>query len=139
MPVAPVTNRHEWSSDEILQAYRGQCKVEYAFRNLKNPYHFAIRPQYHWTDQKIRAHFLICIIAYMLAVAVYTKVRNQTHYEHNIQHLMDELRSIRLTCIAQKKSTKVNFQLEKIPAKLKKICSILDISNDNIRATSLTA
>ena len=46
-----VTNRHGWSSEEIILAYRGQAKVEYAFRNLKNPYHLCVRPQYHWTDQ----------------------------------------------------------------------------------------
>jgi transposase len=129
-----VTNRHEWASEDILKAYRGQCKVEYAFRTLKNPYHLAIRPQYHWTDQKIKVHFLICIIAYMLTVAVYTKARAQCNYKKNIQQLMDDLRGVRLACIAKKKSNKVNFQLEKVPAKLKKICHALSISDDNIRS-----
>jgi transposase len=130
-----VTNRHQWSNEDILQAYRGQSKVEYAFRNLKNPYHLAIRPQYHWTDQKIRVHFLICIIAYMLSIAVYTKVRSQTNYQHNIQHLMNDLATIRLVCVAKKKSTKLKFQLEKIPQNLKAVCKILAISDDNIRSS----
>ena len=47
-----ISVRHKWNNAEILLAYRGQSKVEYVFRNLKNPYHMAIRPQYHWTDQK---------------------------------------------------------------------------------------
>lgn len=110
-----VTNRHQWSSEDILKAYHGQGKVEYAFRNLKNPYHLAIRPQYHWTDQKIRVHFLICIIAYTLAIAVYTKARAIANYQHNIQQLMNDLSTIRLACIANKKSTEIKFQLEKIP------------------------
>ena len=68
-----VTNRHEWSNEEIILAYRGQSKVEYVFKNLKNPYHLAIRLQYHWTDQKIEAHILMCMIGYLLTIAVYTQ------------------------------------------------------------------
>jgi len=129
-----VSNRHEWSSEDIVNAYRGQCKVEYAFRTLKNPYHLAIRPQYHWTDQKIRVHFLICIIAYMLTIAVYNKARTQANYKNNIQKLMDDLSTIRLACVSKKKSRKVSFQLEKIPARLEKVCESLGISDDNIRS-----
>jgi len=31
-----VTNRHDWNTEEILKAYRGQSNVEFAFRHLKN-------------------------------------------------------------------------------------------------------
>lgn len=129
-----ISNRHEWSDEEIIKTYRGQSKVEYAFRTLKNPYHLAIRPQYHWTDQKIRVHFFICIIAYMLTIVVYNKACNKANYRNNIQKLMDDLSSIRLACIAKKRGTKVNFQLEKIPPKLKGVCDVLRISDDNIRS-----
>ena len=70
-----VTNRHEWSNEEIIVAYSGQSKVEYVFKNLKNSYQLAIRPQYHWTDQKIESHILMCIIGYLLTIAAYTKTR----------------------------------------------------------------
>ena len=128
-----VTNRHEWSNAEILLAYRGQSKVEYAFRNLKNPYHMAVRPQYHWTDQKIEAHFLICIIGYLLTIAVYTKAREQAGYKRNVSHLMDDLKSIRLSCVTKKKSNKLKYQLETIPKHLAKICRVLNVSHDTIR------
>jgi transposase len=125
-----VTNRHDWSNEEILLAYRGQSKVEYAFRTLKNPYHMAIRPQYHWTDQKIEAHFLMCIIGYLLSVYTYEKVKK--FYKKNIGSFLNDLRSIRLTCIA-KNSKKINYQLEKIPRNLQRIAKILNISDSNIR------
>lgn len=128
-----VTNRHDWGNEEILLAYRGQSKVEYAFRNLKNPYHMAVRPQYHWTDQKIEAHFLICIIGYLLSIAVYTKARQQAAYKRNVAHLMDELNSIRLTCIAKKKSNQLKYQLETIPKHLTKVCKALNLSDNTIR------
>jgi len=130
-----VTNRHNWTHEEILLAYRGQSKVEYAFRNLKNPNHLAIRPQYHWTDQKIEAHFMICMIGYLLTIVVYCKAKQKASYKRNVGHLMDDLRSIRLACTLKKKGKKVKYQLEKIPNELKKLAHILGISNDTIRPT----
>jgi len=51
-----ITDRNEWSDEQILLAYRGQSDVEEAFRQLKDDEHMAVRPQYHWTDQKICVH-----------------------------------------------------------------------------------
>jgi len=104
-----ITNRHNWSNEEILLAYRGQAKVEYAFRCLKNPFHLAVRPQYHWTDQKIKVHILTCIIGYLLSVAVYTKAKKEL-YSKNINNLMDELKQIRLSCTVRKKGSKIKYQ-----------------------------
>jgi len=125
-----VTNRHDWSNEEILLAYRGQSKVEYAFRNLKNPYHMAIRPQYHWTDQKIEAHFLMCILGYLLTVYVYNKVKNR--YSRNIGHFMNDLRAIRLACVTQSRG-KISYQLEDVMSSLRPILKKLNITNENIR------
>jgi len=129
-----VTNRHDWTSEEIILAYRGQAKVEYAFRNLKNPYHLSIRPQYHWTDQKIKAHIFMCILSYLLTVAAYTKAKTESGYKRNIVNFMEDLSRIRLTSHVKKKSRKVTYQLEEIPLSLKKTAKTLGISNDNLRS-----
>jgi len=125
-----LTNRHDWSNEEILLAYRGQSKVEYAFRTLKNPYHMAVRPQYHWTDQKIEAHFLMCIIGYLLSVYTYEKVKK--FYKRNIGNMLNDLSTIRLACIA-KNGKKISYQLEKLPHHLQHLAKTLGISNENIR------
>jgi transposase len=116
-----VTNRHEWTSEEVILAYRGQAKVEYAFRTIKNPYHLAIRPQYHWTDQKIKVHFLICIIGYLLTMLAYMKAKEKTGYQKSVNSFMEDLKNIRLACQVKKKSRKVKYQLETIPKELKKV------------------
>jgi len=128
-----VTNRHEWSNEEIILAYRGQSKVEYVFKNLKNPYHLAVRPQYHWTDQKIEAHVLMCLIGYLLMIAAYTKARRVNAYKKNINNFMEDLKSIRLACRIKKKGRSVKYQLEQIPRPLKKLARILEISDENLR------
>lgn len=127
-----VTNRHDWTNEEILLAYRGQAKIEYAFRCLKNPFHLAIRPQYHWTDQKIEVHIMTCIIGYLLAIAVYIKAKKLS-YSRNINNLMEELKKIRLACSIRKKGRKIKYQIERIPDHLLKIAKALGITNENIR------
>lgn len=126
-----ISNRHQWSSAEIICAYRTQAKVEYAFRKLKNPYHLAVRPQYHWTDQKIKVHILICVIGYLLASAAYAKAKN-AGYQRNIDNLMEDLRSIRLACSTKHKSQKVQIQLEEIPRHLENIARIFKITNQQL-------
>ena len=131
-----VTNRHDWPSEEIILAYRGQAKIEYAFRNLKNPCHLSVRPQYHWTDQKIRAHIFICVIGYLLTIAAYTKAREKAGYRNSISAFMEDLRSIRLASTRRHKSNRVNYQLEAIPRRLGKLARVFAITDENIRTTT---
>jgi transposase len=57
-----ITDRREWTTAQIVEAYRGQSRVESAFRDLKDPGMLATRPQFHWTDQKLHVHAFMCII-----------------------------------------------------------------------------
>jgi len=123
-----VTNRHEWSNEEIILAYRGQSKVEYTFRNLKNPYHLAIRPQFHWTDQKIEVHILICLIGYILSALIHSKARKEVSYRNNMNNLLDDLSEIRLAYVMSKKSKTVVFQLEDMPEYLMRLVDLFKIS-----------
>lgn len=128
-----VTNRHDWESEEIILAYRGQSKVEYAFRNVKNPYHCALRPQYHWTDQKIEVHVFICILGYLLTVAAYSKARKQIEYKKNMNNFMEDLKQIRLA--RQIKNVKeVHYCLEQLPENLRALAQGLSITDQNLRS-----
>ncbi len=71
------TDRAEWSDAQIVRGYRAQHHVERAFRDLKDTQHIAIRPQYHWTDQKIQVHVLICVLALMLQTLLYRYLGSQ--------------------------------------------------------------
>jgi len=129
-----VTNRHGWTSEEIILTYRGQSKVEYAFRKVKNPRHLAIRPQYHWTDQKIEAHFLMCILGYLLTTVAYHKAQKQSDYKRNVGNFLEDLRSIRISCTKKNKSNKVKYQLESIDPAFHKTALALGISNETLRS-----
>jgi len=50
------TNRHAWTTAEVVAAYRSQAEVESGLRQLKDPHVVSFSPMHHWTDSKIRVH-----------------------------------------------------------------------------------
>jgi transposase len=60
------TDNDEWTDAEIVRAYRSQHHVETAFRSMKDPQHISLRPQFHWTDQKVEVHVFYSVLALML-------------------------------------------------------------------------
>lgn len=69
-----VTTRHDWDAADVISGYWGQSHIEKSFRQLKNPRLNSIRPQYHWTDQKIKVHTFCCLIGFLLVQLMYKKV-----------------------------------------------------------------
>lgn len=59
-----ITNAGELSAIEIVSRYRGLWQIEESFRISKHD--LKMRPVYHWSPERIRAHILICFIAYCL-------------------------------------------------------------------------
>jgi len=55
------TNLLKMSEAEVLEQYRGLWQVEDCFRVGKHD--LRIRPIYHWTEGRIRAHVAICFMA----------------------------------------------------------------------------
>ncbi len=61
------TDHAEWSTAQIVTTYRDGWHVEDTFRDRKQPSWLHWQPQFHWTDDKIRVHALICVLAVALA------------------------------------------------------------------------
>jgi transposase len=51
------------SSQQVVESYKRLCHVEQAFRCLKTV-DLEVRPIYHWTADRVRAHLLLCMLAY---------------------------------------------------------------------------
>ena len=128
-----MTNRHEWTSQEIITAYYGQSKIEHAFRNMKNPYHLALKPQYHWTEQKIKVHYFICVIGYLLSSIIWREARIKGDYTGSLDNLLDMLNNVRLgTMLEVSKKTgkpKATYVLEEMTEAERSIMKALDIEN----------
>ncbi|RPJ03909.1 MAG: IS1634 family transposase, partial [Spirochaetaceae bacterium] len=115
-----MTDRHDWNTAAIIEAYHGQSFIENAFRNLKNPAHLALRPQYHWTDQKIAVHFFICVLGYLLATVVRREAIKKASFVGSMDALLDTLNNIRLATIIEESITpgpaKATHKLEVLDA-----------------------
>ena len=58
-----VTDNHDWTTEEIVQASLDRYGIEKQFRASKSSHHVQVNPFYHWTDSKIRCQLLTCVIA----------------------------------------------------------------------------
>jgi transposase len=88
------TDQDAWSDEEIAAAYRGQYHVENAFRRMKSPRNLQFRPQYHWTDQKLRVHALYCVTALLLCGLLRREISKQG-LELSVARMLELLGGIR--------------------------------------------
>ncbi|MCP4903066.1 MAG: IS1634 family transposase [bacterium] len=93
-----LTNRDEWSTEDIVWAYRGQHHVEAVFRQCKDDEHLAIRSQHHWTDHKIHVHTFLCLLALLLARVVEWEARKRQRTE-GLSGLLELLSTVRLVMV----------------------------------------
>ena len=96
-----MTDQHAWSTAEIIGAYRSQSVVEGVFRTLKDPLRLALRPQYHWTDQKLHIHAWLCVVAYLLATLVHHTAVRDAAYVGSVDTLFTELAGIRRATVVR--------------------------------------
>ena len=96
-----MTDQHDWTTAEIIRAYRGQSVVEGVFRTLKDPLRLALRPQYHWTDQKLHVHAFLCVVAYLLATLVHHTAVRDADYAGSVDTLFEALATIRRVTVAR--------------------------------------
>jgi transposase len=50
--------------ETILDAYHTLWKIEESFRIMKST--LEVRPIFHWTEKRIKGHFVICFLAFLL-------------------------------------------------------------------------
>lgn len=112
---ALITDRNDWKTEEILSSYFSQSHIEKIFRHLKNNDHHTIRPQFHWTDQKICVHVFICLLGFMLTCLLQKELRDQG-FTAEKEKIIDTLMKVRQFNVFQlsnrKKSKKVKTELE---------------------------
>lgn len=88
------TDHDNWSDEEIVLAYRGQYKIEKAFKQMKDPHFVSWYPMFHWTDQKIRVHAFYCVLALTL-VGLLEKELSQKEVHISIQDALELLNDIK--------------------------------------------
>lgn len=89
-----LTDRNEWSNDQIILAYRSQFHIENVFKEMKDREIGSWWPVYHWTDQKIHVHAFYCTIAVLLRALIYRRVR-KAGVHISMKRMLTELSAIK--------------------------------------------
>jgi transposase len=89
-----LTNRLDWTAEQVVAGYVGQQSIERVFRGLKEGDWLQWGPMYHWTDRKIRVHAFYCMLG--VSLLQYLHKRAQTAWtDLSMEQLLEELEKIK--------------------------------------------
>ena len=135
-----ITNRHQWTIEEIISAYWGQSNVENAFKNMKNPFHLAIRPQYHWTDQKIEVHAFICLLTFLIVMIAYKRAKEKVDFKGSPHTLLEKLSAIRPATFIESPAKKTkgwykaNYRLEEMDSDIYELARGMNVTDMKLKS-----
>lgn len=86
-----VTDQHEWTTDELVQANIDRWQIEERFKLSKDEDLVGTRPVRHWTDSKIRCHFFTCVVAITYMRLLELKLQ-KAGIQRTVTDVMDEMK-----------------------------------------------
>jgi transposase len=114
------------SNDEILTQYSNLWQVEESFRITKHD--LKIRPIYHWTPRRVKAHLAISFTAYMLTRYLEYRVRLQ-HKKLSPKVIRNLLLNVQKSIVYDKEK-KIKYIIpSKIKVDAKKIYNIMEVKH----------
>lgn len=99
-----ITNATDKTSSELLLRYRELWQIEEAFRISKHD--LKMRPIFHWTENRIKAHIAICFLAFSLAKQAVYRIALQQEpmsFEQIRNELLHAQSSVVIDLASQKK------------------------------------
>lgn len=86
------TDRNDWTTGQIVGAYRSQYHVEEAFKQMKDTKYLSFKPIRHFTDAHIRVHAFYCVLSYMLTCLL-NKELDMMGHKMSIHRMLDQFQS----------------------------------------------
>ncbi len=107
-----LTTNTKLSCLQVVERYKDLWQIENAFRQLKSE--LQMGPIYHHKDRRIRAHIMICFLAFCLKVALYKKLKAYFGQKlFSITTLMRELKALHVIELDVKgQKTKIRTELK---------------------------
>ncbi len=81
--------QEEMDAEDILTQYHGLWQVEESFRITKHD--LKVRPVFHWSGKRIRAHIAICFMAFSLIRFLQYRLRKETGESFSAERIREEL------------------------------------------------
>ena len=92
------TDRHSWSNDRIVTAFRGQWHVEELFRRSKKGGVVPWGPSHQWADASLRVHTFATVLGLMLVSLVRLALGTKTSARLTMKNLSEvEATQVRTT------------------------------------------
>lgn len=113
-------DQKEKSAQEIKDAFMKQPQIEKAFRNIKT--YLEIRPIYHYINPRIKAHVLICFLAFYLTKKAEMKFRENDIIRRAVEVIRhwDKLKLTNVTLTSKNKQlNEWQWQMGKVGSKIK--------------------
>jgi len=88
------TSEKNLDVEKILDAYHSLWKIEESFRIMKST--LEVRPIFHWTESRIKGHFVVCFLAFLLERTMEIELR-KAKMTASPQNIRDALNSMQLT------------------------------------------
>lgn len=102
------TNHLDWSDERAIRAYRSMHKIENQFKILHGALLIPIKPVYHWTNQKIKAHIFLCMVSLLFARILEHICKEKA--EGNFRQILDFAGTIRLALVQREDKPKLVFE-----------------------------
>ena len=93
-----ISDRHTWTTAELIAGYRSQSDAEFGFRQLKDPHVVSFSPMHHWTEHNIRVHTFYCVLALMIAHLM-RRIAHQAGLHLSVRELLAQLAGIQETVL----------------------------------------
>lgn len=107
-----LTTNTKLSSIQVVERYKDLWQIEAAFRSLKSE--LEMGPIYHFKDRRIRAHIMICFLAFCMRVALYKKLKAHFKLEKfSYTQVMRDLSALQAVSLKIKdKQVKIRTELK---------------------------
>ena len=127
---AVICNDAKGDRGEIVGRYKDLWQIEAAFR--LNKHDLKMRPIYHWKPRRIKAHILICFIAYGLACFVRESLK-RAGFPLSFEKIREELSEVQVSRVRDERTGRRFLLPSKVTSTQR---AIYEVFNKKLRQTT---
>jgi len=94
------TSAENLSPQDVLTIYGDLWKIEESFRVMKST--LEVRPVFHWTESRIKGHFVLCFLAFLLERTLEFKL-SEAGFDSSPEQIREALNSLNFVQVKVKK------------------------------------
>ena len=107
-------DRGRWTAQDLIPPYQEKTIIEAAFRDIKS--FIDIRPVYVWTEDHVKAHYTLCVLAYLINRTLTLRLHTTPGGDltkHIVSHerLYHELSACQIDCIEVKNVQRSTYNM----------------------------